>query len=114
MGGWQWKIKLGMRTIKTGIAVTFCCMLGQFIIEKMFFAVAACALSVQDTVRGTLKEGLGRVKGTILGGLIGYLMCIIKPEDPILCGIGVMAVIYGCTALNTGGGIVSVVTFSAI
>ena len=41
-------------------------------------------------------------------------MCIIKPEDPILCGIGVMAVIYGCKALNTGGGIVSVVTFSAI
>ncbi len=108
------KIKLGMRTIKTGIAVMLCCIFGQFVIQKMFFAVAACALSVQDTVRGSLKEGLGRVRGTMLGGLIGYLMAIIKPEDPILCGIGVMAVIYGCTILNTGGGIVSVVTFSAI
>ena len=108
------KIKLGMRTIKTGIAVMLCCTLGQFVIEKLFFAVAACALSVQDTVRGSLKEGLGRVKGTMLGGIIGYLMAIVKPEDPILCGLGVMAVIYGCTALNTGGGVVSIVTFSAI
>lgn len=41
-------------------------------------------------------------------------MAIVKPEDPILCGLGVMAVIYGCTALNTGGGVVSIVTFSAI
>ena len=108
------KLKLGMRTIKTGIAVSLCCIFGQFIIEKLFFAVAACSLSVQDTVKGSLKEGLGRVRGTMLGGLIGYLMAIIKPEDPILCGIGVMAVIYGCTALNTGGVVVSVVTFSAI
>jgi uncharacterized membrane protein YgaE (UPF0421/DUF939 family) len=89
-----------MRTIKTGIAVSLCCMFGQFIIEKLFFAVAACSLSVQDTVKGSLKEGLGRVRGTMLGGLIGYLMAIVKPEDPILCGIGVMAVIYGCTALK--------------
>lgn len=108
------KLKLGMRTIKTGIAVSLCCMFGQFIIEKLFFAVAACSLSVQDTVKGSLKEGLGRVRGTMLGGLIGYLMAIVKPEDPILCGIGVMAVIYGCTALKTGGVVVSVVTFSAI
>ena len=79
------KLKLGMRTIKTGIAVSLCCMFGQFIIEKLFFAVAACSLSVQDTVKGSLKEGLGRVRGTMLGGLIGYLMAIVKPEDPILC-----------------------------
>ncbi|MGL5329675.1 MAG: FUSC family protein [Peptostreptococcaceae bacterium] len=108
------KLKLGMRNIKSGIAVMLCCILGQYIIENLFFAVVACAISVQDTVKGSLKAGLGRVKGTMLGGLIGYLTVLIKPGDPILCGLGVMAVIYGCTALKTPGLVVSLVTFSAI
>ncbi|MEG2353636.1 MAG: aromatic acid exporter family protein [Clostridium sp.] len=108
------KFKLGMRNIKSGIAVMLCCMLGQYVIENLFFAVVACAISVQDTVKGSVKAGLGRVKGTILGGLIGYLTVLIKPGDPILCGLGVMAVIYGCTALKSPGLVVSLVTFSAI
>lgn len=108
------KFKLGMRNIKSGIAVMLCCILGQYVIENLFFAVVACAISVQGTVKGSVKAGLGRVKGTMLGGFIGYLTVLIKPGDPILCGLGVMAVIYGCTALKSLGLVVSLVTFSAI
>ena len=82
--------KMGMRTIKTGIAVMLCIALGQFIVQKIFYCAIACVISVQDTVKGSMKVGLNRVKGTIVGGVIGFLFALIHPGDPILCGIGIM------------------------
>ena len=107
--------KIGMRTVKTGIAVSICTLLAQYLVQNPMFAGVGCVASVQDTVKGSLKLGFNRVKGTMMGGLVGFLCVLIKPGDPILCGIGIMATIYGCTMLGINSGIiVSSVTFLSI
>jgi len=107
--------KIGMRTVKTGIAVSICTLLAQFLVQNPMFAGVGCVASVQDTVKGSLKLGFNRVKGTMMGGLVGFLCVLIKPGDPILCGLGIMATIYGCTMLGINSGIiVSSVTFLSI
>ncbi|MEG2539908.1 MAG: aromatic acid exporter family protein, partial [Clostridium sp.] len=78
--------KLGMRTIKSGIAVTCCVIIAKYLVQNPMYCAVACIISVQDTVRGSLKAGFGRVKGTIIGGIIGFLLVLIQPKDPILCG----------------------------
>lgn len=107
--------KIGMRTVKTGIAVSICTLLAQYLVQNPMFAGVGCVASVQDTVKGSLKLGFNRVKGTMMGGLVGFLCVLIKPGDPILCGFGIMATIYGCTMLGINSGIiVSSVTFLSI
>ena len=107
--------KIGMRTVKTGIAVSICTLLAQYLVQNPMFAGVGCVASVQDTVKGSLKLGFNRVKGSMMGGLVGFLCVLIKPGDPILCGIGIMATIYGCTMLGINSGIiVSSVTFLSI
>lgn len=107
--------KLGMRTIKTGIAVMFCVLLGTHaIVQKPFYCAIACVISLQDTVKGSMKVGFNRVKGTIVGGIIGFLFALIKPGEPILCGIGVILTIYICNNLKISSVTVSCITFLAI
>lgn len=92
--------KVGMRTIKSGIAVSCCVMAGRYIVQNPMYSVVGCVISIQDTVTGSLKAGFNRLKGTLIGGIIGFLLALIKPGDPILCGIGVMATIYICTTFK--------------
>ncbi len=105
--------KVGMRTIKTGIGI--CALAGGYLVENPMYAGVACLVSIQDTVKGSVKLGLNRMKGTILGGIIGFICILISPGNALLCGLGSMATIYGCTALNIKSGIiVSSVTFLSI
>ncbi len=104
--------KVGMRTIKTGIAVAICTLLARYLVHNPMYAGVGCVVSVQDTVKGSFKLGFDRVRGTFIGGLVGFLCVLIKPGDPIVAGLGIMAAIYICTTLNIKSGIVvSSVTF---
>ncbi len=107
--------KIGMRTIKTGIAVTLCALAGDFIVQNPMYAGVACLVSIQDTVKGSVKLGLNRVKGTIWGGIVGFICLLIQPGNSILCGLGAILTIYGCTTLKINSAIVvSTVTFLSI
>ena len=107
--------KVGMRTIKTGIAVALCVLASKYIVQNAMFAGVGCVASVQDTVKGSFKLGFNRVKGTLIGGIVGYLCVLIDPGNPILAGLGIIATIYGCTMFNINSGIiVSSVTFLSI
>ena len=104
--------KVGMRTIKTGIAVAVCTLLAKYLVHNPMYAGVGCVVSVQDTVKGSFKLGFNRITGTFIGGLVGFLCVLIKPGDPIVAGLGIMASIYICTTLNIKSGIVvSSVTF---
>lgn len=107
--------KMGMRTIKTGIAVMFCVIAGWYFVRSPFYSATACIISMQDTVKGSMKAGVNRIKGTILGGIIGYLIVLIQPHNPILCGVGVMLIIYLCNVFAINKSIVvACVTFLSI
>lgn len=93
--------KPGMRNIKTGIGVMICVLVGYLnIIDKTFFAAVACIVSMQTTIKSSMTVGLNRLKGTFVGGLIGFLFALIKPGDPILSCIGIITTIYICNILK--------------
>lgn len=106
--------KMGMRTIKSGIAVMLCVLVGSSLLENVVFAAIACVVSMQNTVKGSLKEGLGRVKGTAIGGIVGYIFLLISPGNPILAGLGVMIIIYIHNILSLKSIVVSCMTFFII
>lgn len=108
--------KPGMRSIKTGIGVLICALLSYAnIIESTFFAATACIVCMKTTVKSSLKMGLNRLKGTMLGGIIGFLFVIIQPNSAILASLGVITTIYICNVLKINNSIVvATVVFCAI
>ena len=71
--------KPGMRNIKTGIGVMLCALVGYLnILDKTLFAAIACIVCMQTTVKGSLIVGINRLKGTFIGGVIGFFICINK------------------------------------
>ncbi len=107
--------KVGMRTIKTGIAVALCSLLQGTIVQNTLYSSLGCVVSVQDTVKGSFKLGFNRVKGTIIGGIIGYLCLKSGFTNELLSGLGTIAVIYICNVLKVNSGIiVAMVTFISI
>ena len=105
---------VGMRTLKTGIAVTLCCILTGFMVDNMFYCATACVVTMQDTIKTSFKMGSQRVLGTFIGGLVGLLLVLISPADPILCGVGIMIVIKCCEVLKLSSLVVSSVTFFSL
>lgn len=105
---------VGMRTIKTGIAVMLCCILTSFAVDNMFYCATACVVTMQDTIKTSFKMGSQRVFGTFIGGLVGFLLVLISPANPILCGIGIMVVIKCCEIFKLSSLVVSSVTFFSL
>lgn len=67
------QLKIGLRTLKTGMAVLLTLLLLR---ENAFFACIAAIVSVQDTVEHSFEVGIARVYGTIIGALVGLGMII--------------------------------------
>lgn len=105
---------IGMRTIKTGLAVTLCCLFTNFVVDNMFYCATACVVTMQDTIKTSYKMGFQRVFGTMIGGLVGFLLVLISPANPFLCGLGIMVVIKCCEIFKLSSLVVSSVTFFSL
>ena len=67
--------KLGLRAIKTAIAVSVCLFISvAFNRDAYFLSAFAAIICMQQTYDETFTAGLDRLFGTIVGGLIGYLL----------------------------------------
>ena len=73
--------KIGMRNIKTGIAVFFATLAGYLgIVETPVYTVSVCIFSIKNTMKNSLEVSWTRILGTLLGGVIGYLCTFILPQ----------------------------------
>ena len=106
--------KIGMRTIKTGLAVTLCCIFTRFAVDNMFYCATACVVTMQDTIKTSFNMGWQRVLGTIIGCAVGFLLVLVVPANPILCGIGIMIVIKICDKLKLSSIVVASVGFFSL
>ena len=67
--------KIGMRTVKTAIAVALCLAVGVlFRRESIFYACIAAVICMQPTVEKTFLAGAHRFIGTLLGAAVGFLV----------------------------------------
>ena len=107
--------KLGMRNVKTGIGVGLSVLSEGLFVQNTVFTAIACMVSIQESVRGSLLAGLSRIKGTILGGIIGYLFALIGTGNAFISTLGIIATIYICNQFDLTDEIsIACVTFMAI
>lgn len=80
--------KIGMRNIKTAIAVFICVVIYQiFDFKYPFFAVTAAVLSMESSIINSLKVGKNRLMGTAVGALIGLCFAVISPGNAVLSAL---------------------------
>jgi len=99
-------IFLGARTIKTGIAVVLALFLSQYVPYSLpLLSAVAAVLCMQPSITAGVQKGLIRIKGTILGGLLGLALLYIFGSNLLLIGTAVIVVIYICRQLRWEEGI---------
>lgn len=94
-------MKIGMRTIKTSIAVTLSISLGYILgLNSPFFAGVAAIIAMQGNLVDSYKMGKNRILGTVLGATVGLLGSLIFVGNPLLIGIGIIIIIQICNKLG--------------
>jgi len=112
---------VGMRTLKTGIAVIISAYLGETIlVSNPFYAVMGTILTMQNTVKNSFTIGKHRIFGTIIGAAIGFVFATLATLInsayglqflmPIYLGIAIIVTIICCNALKLSGSIVIALT----
>ena len=88
---------IGMRVIKTAIAMAIGVLVSsKFHLQYPFFTVIAAIIAMQNTLDDSFKKGLGRISGTILGGIAGIIYLNFCISEYIVWNaviIGILAVL---------------------
>lgn len=93
--------KLGLRIIKTGIAVTVCVVASNLLkLNQPFLAVIATVLSMGKSVDLSVRSGKNKMLGALLGCGIGCCFAMIASSNAGLCGVGIIIVLYLCQLLH--------------
>ncbi len=102
---------VGMRTLKTGIAVVITTFLGgTFLVSNPFYAVIGTIFAMQNTVKSSFVAGKNRLLGTVLGAAIGYVFALIHFNHPLHLGLAVIVTIICCNALKINSSIIIAAT----
>jgi uncharacterized membrane protein YgaE (UPF0421/DUF939 family) len=95
------KFKIGMRNIKTAIAVCLCVFISKLLkLEYPFYAAIAAIISMESSITNSFKAGKNRMMGTIVGAFTGLIFASIQPNNALLCGLGIIVLIYICDQLK--------------
>ncbi|SHH86208.1 FUSC family protein [Clostridium grantii] len=93
--------KIGMRNIKTAIAVVLALGISRLMkTEYPFYSAIAAIISMQSSIIESFRVGKNRMLGTIVGAAVGLIFFLISPGNLILSGIGIVVVIYICDSLG--------------
>ena len=97
---------IGLRTIKTGIAVFLAVIVAKIAhFEYPFFMGMTAIIAMDKTMSKSLIMGRNRVLGTLFGAIIGVLLSYIDRGNALLCGIGIILLILICNRLKLQGSI---------
>lgn len=87
--------RLGMRNLKTAIAVLISLLIGKYVVkDDSFFIVAAAMLSMESSLVNSFEVGKNRVLGTVLGALLGMAFASWQPGSFALTSLGILLLIY--------------------
>ncbi|MGV8145393.1 MAG: FUSC family protein [Alkaliphilus sp.] len=105
-------MKIGLRTIKTGLAVSLSMLIANILsIESSFIIIVTAFITIRPSIADSWKIGVNRILGTFIGAFVGVVFLMIYPANFLLAGIGVIIVIWIINRLGwkeavTIGGIV--------
>lgn len=100
--------KLGLRAIKTAIAVAICAFVSMFYNhEDIFCACIASVICMEQTYAQTWDTGINRIIGTLIGGTVGYIalesICSFPTYEwirVVLLPLCILIVVYTCNVIN--------------
>ncbi len=100
--------KLGLRAVKTAIAVAICAFLSMFFNhEDIFCACIASVICMEQTYAQTWDTGINRIIGTLIGGTVGYIalesICSFPTYEwirVVLLPLCILVVVYTCNVVN--------------
>lgn len=88
------KYKIGMRTIKTGIAVAIGLFLGELLgLNSPLFVGIGAISTMQSSVSQSFEMGKNRILATIMGALVAVIIEYLFPRNVIFLGLGIIIVI---------------------
>lgn len=96
------RFHVGLRVVKTAIAVTVAAAIGgAFSTVSVFYAAMGALVGMDRTISDSLKSCLVQMVGVILGGLFGFVITELSGEAPFwLIGIGVLLDIVVCVTFR--------------
>ena len=98
--------KIGMRTIKTALAVTISIVVANILkLEYPFYAAIAAIISMDKTAANSVKLGRNRLFGTFIGAVVGTVLSYIDRGNPILCGLGIIIATTLCNTFKLKGSV---------
>lgn len=71
---YHYHLHIGMRMVKTVVAVYICALIGWLRHEEAFFSMIAAVLCMQRSTEKALSMAFIRIVGTAIGGLFGVLL----------------------------------------
>ena len=94
-------ISIGMRTFKTWIAATVTATIALTpIIGNPFYSLVGTVFGMQNTVSDSFKMGIGRVIGTAIGAMFGFVFAYFEVTSPPLIGLAIAFIIIICGLLK--------------
>ncbi|MBM7615562.1 FUSC family protein [Alkaliphilus hydrothermalis] len=87
-------MKIGLRTIKTGIAISLSMLVVGLLDTDPFFTMVAALIAIQPTISDSWRIGVNRMLGTFIGALVGLIFVSFTPQNFIFAGIGIILLIY--------------------
>lgn len=95
------RLSIGMRNIKTAIAIFICIIISELLnLEYPFYAAIATIISMENSVTNSFTAGKNRMMGTFVGAGIGLIFAIIDPKNAFYCAVGIVLVIFICNLLK--------------
>ncbi len=96
------RFHVGLRTVKTAIAVTAAAAIGSaFSAVSVFYTAMGALVGMDRTISDSLKNCLVQMVGVILGGLFGFALTEMAGEPPFwLIGLGVLVDIILCVTFR--------------
>lgn len=90
----KFNLEIGIRTLKTSIAILVSIVLSNiFGFSNPFLAAISALIVMETSVVDTFRSGKYRIIDSIFGATIAYLFCLIKPGDMLLTALGIIVII---------------------
>lgn len=95
------KYKIGMRTIKTALAVSIGLFVAEtFNLQSPLFVGIGAIHTMQASVSESFKMGKNRMLGTVMGAIVAVVIATYLPRNEIFMGLGIIIVIHMLNLLN--------------
>lgn len=101
------RVGIGMRSLKTGLAVFICLALYSVLpLTEPTLAVLVAVMAIQNNIDDSVTFSKNRLIGTVLGTTIGIIYTQVAGQSVIFVGIGVIVLITLLNKLNQSRNIV--------